>query len=222
MINLHEIASSLENCKSGETADLVAMAIAENYNTECIIREGLYPGIMAAVKHYHNNEILIPDFLTAERALNQSIKILRLSMQDADTAQCGKVITGTLKGDIREWEKNLISILMQSMGIRVIDLGVSVPTECFISAATDDEETRIIACSTALTTHLPQMKYLVLALSAANLRERVKVLFSGGPVTQMLCGSIGADFYAPDPISAAEVAVDYCRKEINFSEMQAV
>jgi 5-methyltetrahydrofolate--homocysteine methyltransferase len=221
MLNLKEIAASLKNCKSGETPNLVTAAIAENYSIENIIKEGLYPGIMAAEKRYHNNEILIPDFLTAERALNQSIKILHSSMQDADTSQCGKVITGTLKGDIREWEKNLISISIRSMGVSVIDLGVSVPTECFINAAMD-KEIRIIVCSTALTTHLPQMKYLVLALNAAKMRERVKVLFSGGPVTQLLCGGIGADFYAPESISAAEMAADYCKNEANFSEKQAV
>jgi methanogenic corrinoid protein MtbC1 len=221
MINLKEIASSLKNCESARTSDLVAKAIAENYSIKSIIKEGMYPGIMAAEKRYHNNEILIPDLLTAERALSQSIKVLRSSIQNEDNSQCGKVITGTLKGDIREWEKNLISILIQSMGVDVIDLGASVPAECFTNAAVDDE-TRLIVCSTALTTHLPQMKYLVLALNAANLKERVKVLFSGGPVTQMLCGGIGADFYAPDSISAAEMAADYCRNESNFSERQAV
>ncbi|AEF83279.1 cobalamin B12-binding domain-containing protein [Leadbettera azotonutricia] len=221
MINLHEIASSLKNCKSGETSSMVAMAVEENCSIECIIREGLYPGIMAAEKQYRDKEILIPDILAAERALNQSIKILRSSMQNEDNSQYGKVVTGTVKGDIREWEKNLISVLIQSMGITVIDLGTSVPIESFINAAMD-EEARIIACSTALTTHLPQMKHLVTALNAANLKERIKTLFSGGPVTQLLCRGIGADFYAPDAISIAEIAVDYCRKELNFSEMQAV
>jgi 5-methyltetrahydrofolate--homocysteine methyltransferase len=221
MVILKEIESSLENCKLSETISLVTMAVEENYSTESIIREGLYTGIMASLKKYHNNEILIPDFLTAERALTQSIKVLHSSIQNENNPQWGKVITGTLQGDIREWEKNIISVLIQCMGINVIDLGVSVSIESFIKAAIE-EDVRIIVCSTSLTTHLPQMKYLARALGTAKLRDRVKLLFSGGPVTELFCRNIGADFYAPDPLNAAETAVDYCKREPNFLAKQAV
>jgi methanogenic corrinoid protein MtbC1 len=220
MIDLNEIAFNLEKCRTTEVINLVTAA-AENYSIEKIIREGLYPGIIAAEKRFQKNEILVLDLLTTERALNQSIKVLRLSMQKDHNSQWGKIITGTLKGDVREWEKNLISVLIQAMGINVMDLGVSVPVESYANAAMN-EDIRMIVCSTALTTHMPQMKYLVQALHSAKLRDRVKVLFSGGPVTELLCQGIGADFYAPDSVSAAEMAAEYCKNEPNFSEKQAV
>ncbi|MCL2374873.1 MAG: cobalamin-dependent protein [Treponema sp.] len=129
----------------------------------------------------------------------------------------GTVIIGTLGGDIRETEKNIISCLMQSHGLNVIDLGTSVSNLRFIEAAIE-EKAEIIACNTSLTIFMPQMKSLVQAAGQADIRGKTKILLSGSPVTEWFCKSIGADIYASDMVQAAEIAAEHCRKlERNIS-----
>ncbi|MDR2485292.1 MAG: cobalamin-dependent protein [Treponema sp.] len=209
MLELHEIARSLQSGKAQETVDLITQALAENYAIEDILKQGLIAGMAAVERRYRKNEIFIPEVLITVRALNMGIRLLKPFLDACETPQKGTVVIGTVKGDIQEIEKNLIAVMMRGMGLRVIDLGAAVTSERFIEAA-ERENARIIACTAALTTTMPHMKTLVQAVIAAKLRDQVKIMISGAPVTERYCEAIGADIYAPDAISAAEMAEAYC------------
>jgi len=211
---LKNISNSIQSGDSDQTRDLVSQALKDNCSPESILMEGLVAGMMETGKRFYRNEILDSEVLIAEQAMKAGLEILEPSLESGHIPAIGTVIIGTLEGDIRDTEKNIISIVMQNLGLKVIDLGTSVSNMRFIEAAIE-EKANIIACTAALTTFLPQMKSLVQAASLANIRGRTKILFSGGPVTEWFCKSIDADMYAPDLVRAAEIAADYCKKKIH-------
>jgi methanogenic corrinoid protein MtbC1 len=213
MTNLSEIAENIQMGKAKEASFLISRAIGENHSIDCIVREGLIAGMSVVDRQFQKNEISIPDLLIAERAMNMGIQIIQSHLSGKIMRPKGTVVIGTLEGDILEREKNLTSIMMQGLGLRVIDLGVSVSTGQLIAAAIE-EKAQIIACSAALTTYMPQMKSLVQAAASAKIRGTVKILISGGPVTVQFCRCIGADMYAPDVVSAAEIAAAYFESRV--------
>jgi methanogenic corrinoid protein MtbC1 len=208
MTNLNEIAENVQIGRAKDVSRLISRAINEHYSIDHIVKEGLLAGMTIVDRRFRKNEISIPDLLIAERAMNMGIQIIQSYLSTLAIIPKGTVIIGTLEGDILEREKNLTSIMMQGLGLRVIDLGVSVSTGQLIAAAIE-EKAHIIACSATLTTYMPQMKSLVQAATSAQIRNRIKILISGGPVTVQFCRCIGADMYAPDVISAAEMAAAY-------------
>jgi len=211
---LNNISDSVQYGKIRQTIDLVDQAIKDNCPPATILREGLAVGMMETERRFHRNEFLYSEVLIAEQAMKAGLKILRPALEAVQEPPIGTVIVGTLEGDIRETGKNLISIIMQNMGLKVIDLGAVVSNMRFIAAAIE-EKAHIIVCTTELTTFLPQMKSLVQAAGQANIRSKIKILFTGRPVTEWFCKSIDADLYAPDPVQAAEIAAEYCRKKIH-------
>jgi len=211
MVDLQDIIISIQEGNSKETEDLVFRALKENCPPADILRKGLAAGMIETEKRFYKNEILDSEVLIAEWAMKAGLYILMPILTKGQNPSLGTVITGTLEGDIRETGKDIISCLMQSYGLRVIDLGISVSNIRFVEAAIE-EKAEMIACITALTIFLPQMKSLVHAAAQAEIRGKTKILLSGGPVTEWFCKSIEADMYAPDPIQAAEMAAEYCRK----------
>jgi len=213
MTELHDISISVQEGDIRKTENLVVQAVKDNIPLADILREGLVTGMMEMERRRQKYEIFDSEVLIAELAMKAGLQILGLVLPLEQSASNGTVITGTLEGDIRETEKDIISVLMQSMGLRVIDLGTSVSSVRFIDAAIE-EKAQLIVCSTSLTIFLPQMKALVQAASQADIRSKTKILFSGGPVTGWFCKSIEADMYAPNPVRTAEMAADYCRKAV--------
>ena len=211
MTKLENIIIKVQEGNTRQTEVLIAQLLKENYSPENILRKGLIAGIMEMEKKFRKNEILDSEFTLAERALKAGLDILRPIFSERQNSFAGTVITGTLEGDIRETEKDITSCLMQSMGLKVIDLGISVSSIRFVEAAIE-EMAQIIACTTTLTIFLPLMKSLVQATGQANIRGKTKILLSGAPVTEWFCKSIDADMYAPDPLQAAKIAAEYCRK----------
>ncbi|MDR1956251.1 MAG: cobalamin-dependent protein [Treponema sp.] len=209
MIDLHTIALSLQAGKATETSALITQAVQENYALEDILKQGLIAGMEAVEHRFSRNEIGIPQVLVVERALNMGIKTLTPLLNACETAGKGTVVIGTVKGDIQDTDKNLISVMMRGLGLRVIDLGAAVTSERFIHAA-EQEKAQIIACTAARTTTMPQMKTLVQAINTAGIRDQVKIMVSGDPVTERYCEVIGADLYAPDAVRAAELAEAHC------------
>jgi len=211
MTHIQDIFASVQAGKTRQTESLIINALKENCPPLDILNDGLAAAVLEMEKKFHKNEILDSEIILAEWAMKAGLEILMPVLRKGQVAFQGTVITGTLEGDIREIEKNILSYLMQSKGIKVIDLGTSVSNIRFVEAAIE-ERAEIIACNTALTIFMPQMKYLVQAANQADIRGRTKILLSGGPVTEWFCKSIEADMYAPNPIRAAEMAVEYCRK----------
>ncbi|MDR3114573.1 MAG: cobalamin-dependent protein [Treponema sp.] len=209
MVDLHAIALSIQAGKAKETSELITQAVNENYPLEDILKQGLIAGMETVEQRFRRREICIPEVLVVERALNMGIKTITPYLQASETAGKGTVVIGTVKGDIQDTEKNLISVMMRGLGLRVIDLGAAVTSERFIQAA-EQEKAKIIACTAARTTTMPQMKTLVQAVNSAGIRDQVKIMVSGDPVTERYCEVIGADLYAPDVVSAAEIAEAHC------------
>ncbi|MDR0525614.1 MAG: cobalamin-dependent protein [Spirochaetaceae bacterium] len=214
MLELQEIARTLQSGKAQEMMSLISRAIAEQYPVGDILKHGLIPGMAEVERRYRKNEIFITEVLITARALNLGIRQLQPYLEACESPQKGTVVIGTAKGDIQEIEKNLIGVMMRGLGLRVIDLGASVPSERFIEAA-EREHARIIVCTASLTTTMPHLKALTQAVADAKLREKVKIMIGGAPVTKHYCEAIGADMYAQDAVSAAEIAEAYCNPQTN-------
>ena len=211
MTFFQDIFASVQEGNARQTESLIINALKENCQPVDILNKGLVASMLELEKRFHKNEILDSEILIAEWAMKAGLQILMPLLRKGQLSFLGTVITGTLEGDIREIEKDILSYLMQSKGLKVIDLGTSVSNIHFVEAAIE-ERAEIIACNTALTVFMPQMKYLVQAANQADIRGKTKILLSGGPVTEWFCKSIEADMYAPDPIQAAEIAAEYCKK----------
>jgi methanogenic corrinoid protein MtbC1 len=209
MVNLKDISSSLQLGKATETADLITRAFKENYSVESILKNGLIPGMLEMKNKLEKQEILVPELIVAARAMNIGIKTLRPLIASTSVEPKGIVIIGTVKGDIYEIDKNLIAVTMEGIGLRVVDLGIGVTAERFVEAAVK-EKAQVIVCCANLTTTMPQLKMVVHAVASAGIRNKVKLLITGAPVTERYCRVIGADIYAPDTISAAEMAAAGC------------
>jgi methanogenic corrinoid protein MtbC1 len=214
-MDLNAISNSLQSGKAKETSELIIRAIQENHSIENIVKQGLIAGMYAVEQRYRQNEIFIAEVLTANRAMKMGINVLKPVLNKPRQSYKGAVVIGTVKGDMRDTEKNLMAIMMQGMGLRVIDLGAGIGNEQFIEQATA-EKAQIIACTAALPAAMTQMKGLVQALKIAGIRDQVKIMIAGAPVTERYCEIIGADIYASDAVNAAELASAYCSKTAAF------
>jgi 5-methyltetrahydrofolate--homocysteine methyltransferase len=143
----------------------------------------------------------VPELLIAARAMQGALAILKPLLADTDLKPTGKVVIGTVKGDLHDIGKNLVSMMLQGAGFEMIDLGVDVTPDKFVEAV-KTADAQVVALSALLTTTMPAMKTTIDALTAAGLRDKVKVIIGGAPVTQRYADEIGADGYAPDANSA--------------------
>jgi 5-methyltetrahydrofolate--homocysteine methyltransferase len=209
MMDLNEISLCLQNGNARGTSALVNKAIEENYDIESIVKKGFVAGMKAVTERYRRQDIIMPEICLARRAMNHGIRQVKLALAASDKKWEGTVVIGMVSGENEETTKNLISIMLESMGIRVIDLGPSVGAEQFVEAAIA-EKAQLIICSAMLVSTMPRMKLLVRAATAAGIRTHTKILITGAPVTEQYSRLIGADFYAPDAEGAADKAVHYC------------
>ncbi|MDR1588408.1 MAG: cobalamin-dependent protein [Treponema sp.] len=202
---MDELSMHLRYGRARETSALVNQAIAENYPAETIIKQGFITGLEALEKQSRRDKIQMPEMSLALRALYRGIGQIRQVLDVTAKNPAGTVVIGTIEGDTEETLKNIIAILMEGRGLEVIDLGTCVSVNSFIKAA-KEKEAGAIVCSADLVTTMQGMKTLIQALAAAGLREKVKVILTGRPVTERYCRLIGADHYAPNASSAAEMA----------------
>jgi methanogenic corrinoid protein MtbC1 len=215
MVNLSDISQSLQSGRAGETSALIARAIKENYSVDSIIKQGLIPGMYAVTDRSKRQEIFQPDLLVAERAMYMGIRTLRQVSLNAGNPlgkAAGTVLIGAVKGDRRNIEKRLTALTMEGLGLRVIDLGTGVSPERFIEAAIA-EKAKVILCTANLPAVMGQLKLVVHAAVSSGIRNRVTIMVSGAPVTEKYCRAIGADYYAKDTVSAAEMAGAICGGE---------
>jgi methanogenic corrinoid protein MtbC1 len=209
MVNLDDISSNLQSGKARETSALITKAIAENYTIDTIVKQGILAGIRAVEARYGRNEVLVPEIRMAQRAMEWGIRQIKQAIAAAGRAALGTVVIGTVEGDIEDRDKNIIAVMMESRGLRVIDLGNSVSPAVFVETA-EAERANIIACSASLVTTMAQMKIVVQEALSAGIRDRVKIILTGAPVTERYCRLIGADIYAHDAVIAADLAEAYC------------
>ena len=209
MSALTDISESLQRGKVDEVTEMVQKGIDDGMSAKSILEEGLMPGMAIIGDKFKKNEIYVPEVLISARAMNAGIDVLKPHMSDADVANKGTVVLGTVKGDLHDIGKNLVKIMMEGKGMNVIDLGIDVAPEKFVEAAKENSA-NLVACSALLTTTMTEMENVVKALKEAGLRDQVAVIIGGAPVTQSYCESIDADRYAPDAASAADEALAMC------------
>ncbi len=206
---LMEISENLQKGRAKVVKELVQKAIDEGMDVNTILEEGLLHGMGIIGGRFKNNEVYVPDVLIAARAMNTGTEVLKPLLVSSGVQAKGKVILGTVKGDLHDIGKNLVRMMMEGKGLEVIDLGVDVPAEKFIEAA-QSNNANIIACSALLTTTMTEMKNIVEKVKASAIADKVKIMIGGAPVTENFRTSIGADVYTADAASAAEEALALC------------
>lgn len=207
---LNEISQNLQIGKAKLVKELVQKAVDEGMNAETILKEGLLDGMGVIGEKFKNNEVYVPDVLIAARAMNAGTEILKPLLAASGVKATGKVVLGTVAGDLHDIGKNLVRMMMEGKGLEVIDAGIDVSADKFIDTAIK-ENAQIIACSALLTTTMGEMKNVVNKAIEAGIRDKVTIMIGGAPVTQSFADNIGADIYTHDAASAADAAVKACQ-----------
>ena len=180
-------------------------AIDDGMSPKEILDDGLIAGMDVVGRDFKAGDLFIPEVLQCARAMHAGLEILRPLLAESGVPAQGKLVIGTVAGDLHDIGKNLVSMMFQGAGFEVIDLGTDVPPEKFVEAVRA-ENADIVGMSALLTTTMPSMKATIDALIQAGLRDKVKVLIGGAPVTAIYAEDIGADSSAPDAGAAVEVA----------------
>ena len=209
-MDMNEISLQLQAGKAKIVKNLVQQALDEGIPAKTILEEGLLEGMAVVGEKFKNNEIFVPEVLVAARAMNMGTALLKDKLAESGVQAKGKACIGTVKGDLHDIGKNLVKMMMESKGLEVIDLGVDVSPELFVQTA-KEQNCQIICCSALLTTTMVVMSDVVKELEKNGMRDSVKVMIGGAPVTEAFCKQIGADAYTPDAASAADQAVAFCQ-----------
>lgn len=206
---LNQISENLQKGKSKIVKQLVQEAIDAGIPAQEILEKGLLAGMNIIGEKFRNNEVFVPEVLVAARAMNMGSQLLKPLLAADGVKSAGKVCIGTVQGDLHDIGKNLVKMMMEGKGLQVIDLGTDVAPETFIKTA-KEENCQVICCSALLTTTMHVMEDVVKAAEAAGIRDQVKIMVGGAPITQEFCNQIGADVYTRDAASAADAAVKLC------------
>ena len=210
---LAELSESLQKGKGADVKELVRTALSRGVSPMRILSEGMLAGMSVIGERFKNNEVYVPEVLVAARAMNMGAQELKPYLASSDFPVKGRVCIGTVQGDLHDIGKNLVRMMIEGKGIEVVDLGVDVAPETFVRAAIE-RDCCVICCSAILTTTINVMGEVVKAAEAAGIRDRVRIMIGGAPVTHEFCRLIGADCYTPDAASAADAAEAYCREWI--------
>ncbi len=202
MSTLDEVKQSVIDGNAPETQARVQQALGAGLPPERVLNEGLIAAMAEVGRLFEAGEYYVPEMLIAARAMKGGLAVLRPGLLAANVKAVGRVVIGTVQGDLHDIGKNLVAMMMEGAGLEVVDLGVDVPPARFVDAV-KQHTPNLVGLSALLTTTMPKMKDTVQALTAAGLRDSVTVMVGGAPVTEKYAREIGADLYAPDASSAA-------------------
>lgn len=202
---LYEISQNMQIGKANKVKQLIEQALAEGIPPQEILNKGLIDGLNEIGERFKDSEAFIPDVLVAGRTMNFGISVLKPYLVQTNTPIIGRVCIGTIKGDNHDIGKHMVSMMMEARGIEVIDLGTNVSPETFVKTAIE-QKCRIICCSALLTTTMGTIADVVAEAKKAGIRDKVKIMIGGAPLSQVFCDKIGADIYTPDAASAADAA----------------
>jgi 5-methyltetrahydrofolate--homocysteine methyltransferase len=202
-----QIADEVVKGQADGVKKLVNQALSENISAEDILNNGLVAGMDVVSVKFKNNEFFIPEVLVSARAMSAGLDIINPLLAEANVKAKGKVVIGTVKGDLHDIGKNIVGMMLQGAGYEIVDLGADVPKEKFIEF-TQKENADMVGMSALLTTTMIYMQEILQGLEDAGLRDKVKVIIGGAPVTQAYADQIEADGYAPDAASAIDLAKD--------------
>ncbi|HAG69884.1 MAG TPA: cobalamin-binding protein [Lachnospiraceae bacterium] len=205
MGTISDISEFLQKGRAKNVKQLVTQAIEEGEDPKAILNDGLLNGMMSIGERFKKNEVFVPEVLVAARALNAGLSILEPKLIEVGNEPIGKVVIGTVKGDLHDIGKNLVTMMLKGAGFEIYDIGVDVDTDVFIDKA-EEVGADIICMSALLTTTMPNMQEVIDALKEKGLRDKYIVMVGGAPVNEKFAEQIGADYYTEDAASCAETA----------------
>lgn len=211
MLDPKEFYHALRAIDTGAAEERVRKALEDGHSPAQILNDGLIAGMGIIGQEFKARELWVPDVLLAARNMKQGLEILKPLLASGRQKSGGKVVLGTVKGDIHDIGKNLVSIMMSGSGLEVVDLGVDVPAEKFLAAA-EETGARIIGLSALLTTTMMEMKKIIETVRRSPREPKPYVIVGGAPVTDTFAKEIGADGYGADAVSAVEVALALMKK----------
>jgi 5-methyltetrahydrofolate--homocysteine methyltransferase len=184
----------------------VQLALEAGLGPEAILQQGLVPAMNEVGRLFEEGEYFVPEMLLAARAMQTGLAILKPHLAKTNHQAAGRIVLGTVQGDLHDIGKNLVAMMLEGAGFEIIDLGTDVPPERFVEAVRAHRPD-LIGMSALLTTTMPSMKLTLEALTAVGLRDQVKVIIGGAPVTDTYAGDIGADGFANDASRAVRLAL---------------
>ena len=208
-MSVEDISAMLQAGKAKDVERLVQEAAQEGIPAQEILEDGLLAGMNVIGEKFKRNEVFVPQVLLAARAMNMGVSRLKPLLIESGAAFRGNVCIGTVKGDMHDIGKNLVKMMLEGKGFSVVDLGTDVAPETFVKAAIE-HNCKIVCCSALLTTTMSSMGDVVKAFEDAGIRDTVKIMVGGAPVTESFARQIGADAYTDDAVSAAAKAVEFC------------
>ena len=207
-IQFKEIYQAVLEGNLETTKSLVESTLKTGSSADSILRGGMIPAMSEAGRLFEEGEYFVPELLIAARAMQGGLEILKPLLVAEDVKPVGKIVIGTVKGDLHDIGKNLVGMMLQGAGFEVTDLGSDVDAQKFVDAVKSSGAT-VIGMSALLTTTMSNMPSTIEALKAAGLRDKVKVLVGGAPLTKAYADQIGADGFAPDASQAAKLALSF-------------
>jgi 5-methyltetrahydrofolate--homocysteine methyltransferase len=202
---LKGIFESIINGDQPETVNKVNQAVAEGLDPVDILNDGMVKAMAEVGRLFEEGEYFVPEMLIAARAMQSGLAIIKPQLVKANVKSSGKVVAGTVKGDLHDIGKNLVCMMLEGAAFEIVDLGSDVTPDMFVEAV-KSSGANIVAMSALLTTTMPNMRVTIEALKAAGLRDKVKVLVGGAPLTEEYARKIGADGYSSDASKAVAVA----------------
>lgn len=203
-----EISEAVQHGKRKDVKALVQKAVDDGCSPEDILNKGLVAAMSIIGDKFSAGEVFVPEMLIAARAMGAGTKVLKPYLTEEGTEPIGKAIIGTVKGDQHDIGKNLVRMMIEGKGFEVTDLGTDVPAETFVSFLQEHDDVDIVCCSALLTTTVPEINTTIKAIEEAGLRDQVKIMIGGAPVTQAYADEVGADAYTEDAGQAAVRAVE--------------
>jgi len=208
MSAIQKVVEAVEGGKVKLIEELVQEALDSGADPEEILNVGMVGAMSSIGAKFQANELFVPEMLISAKTMKKGIEILRPHLASDAIGKKGKFIIGTVQGDLHDIGKNLVALMVESAGFEVIDLGVDVLPEAFVAALKENPDCKLIGASALLTTTMGALKGTVDAIKDAGLKDKVKVMVGGAPVTQEFADEIGADAYTPDAGSAASKALE--------------
>ena len=205
MADLQKLYDAILNGNFKAAREVTQQAIAEGMDPSALVHDTMIPAMNEVGRRYEANEYFVPELLIAARAMKASLELIRPLLAEKGTEPVGRVVIGTVQGDLHDIGKNLVAAMLEGAGFEVVNLGVNVTADQFVAAA-QKEQADILAASALLTTAMMEMRKLVQAVEQAGLRPRVRVILGGAPITREFAQEVGADGYGVDSAQAVELA----------------
>lgn len=202
---ISDIYNNILEGQKVKAAENVKAALAEGINAETILNEGMVAAMSEVGRLFEEGEYFVPEMLVSARAMQESLALLKPALAKGNVQAAGKVVIGTVQGDLHDIGKNLVAMMLEGAAFEVVDLGTDVSPEKFV-AAIQTTGAKIVALSALLTTTMGNMKTTIQAIEAAGLRDKVKIIVGGAPLSDQFATQIGADGYSMDASRAVVLA----------------